>query len=76
MNMFDAATEEMKRMRNQRKHQSVIDQMEAFSATISRDEFVYNLDLDLERVRDVYDSPSVVSSPVSFRMLCWLARTP
>lgn len=76
MNMFDAATEEMKRMRNQRKHQSVIDQMEAFSATISRDEFVYNLDLDLERVRDVYDSPSAGSSPVSLQMLPWFGMSP
>lgn len=73
MDLFDAANDEMKRMRNQRKAKSVIDQMEAFSATISRDEFVYNLDLDLERIRDVYSSPSVESSPVSLQTLRWLA---
>lgn len=67
MNLFDAANEEMKKMRNQRKDKSVIDQMEAFSTTISRDELVYNLDFDLTRTRDVYDSPSVESSPVSSR---------
>lgn len=72
MNLFDAANDEMKRMRNQRKDQSVIDRMEAFSATISRDELVYNLDLNLERVRDVYASPSVASSPVSLHTLLWL----
>ena len=77
MNMFDAANEEKKRMRNQRKDKSVIDRMEAFSATISRDEFVYNLDLNLERIRDVYSSPSVASSPVSFRTFAdWLAMIP
>lgn len=73
MNLFDAANQEMKRMRNQRKDKSVIDQMEAFSATISRDEYVYNLDFDLERIRDVYGSPSVASSPVSLPAPRWLA---
>ncbi|SPN96666.1 uncharacterized protein DNG_00187 [Cephalotrichum gorgonifer] len=63
MNMFDAATDEMKRMRNQRKDKSVIDQMQAFSTTISRDEFVYNLDLEYQKTRDVYASPSIESSP-------------
>ena len=76
MNLFDAANDEMKRMRNQRKDQSVIDQMEAFSAKITRDELVYNLDFELERIRDVYASPSVPSSPVSTLVLRRLAMIP
>lgn len=76
MDMFDSASQEMKRKRNQRKDKSVIDQMAAFSATISRDEYVYNLNFELERIRDVYDPPSVPNSPVSFLLLRWLAAFP
>lgn len=64
--MFDAATDEMKRMRNQRKNESVINQMEAYSTSISRNEYVFNLNFELQRIRDVYDTPSVPNSPVSF----------
>lgn len=76
MGMFDAATPEQKRMRNQRKDKSVIDQMAAYSASIVPNEYVFNLNFELQRVRNIYDPPSVPNSPVSLLLLRWLAVLP
>lgn len=66
MGMFDAATPEMKRVRNQRKHPSVIDKMMLVSESISMTEQVWNESMTkVEHERSVYDTPTDLSSPVS-----------
>lgn len=65
MGMFDAATPEMKRVRNQRKHPSVIDKMMLVSESISMTEQVWNESMTkVEHERSVYDTPTDLSSPV------------
>lgn len=65
MGIFDAATPDQKKQRNQRKDASVLRKMELSSQAITTLEIVANLDLEFERARDVYDPPSVEGSPVS-----------
>jgi hypothetical protein len=65
MSLFDAASPEMKKMRNQRKNSSLVDQMKAASEAVLPNESVFNLEFQLERNRSVYDSPSVDESMVS-----------
>lgn len=70
MGMFDAATPEMKRVRNQRKHPSVIDKMMLVSESISMTEQVWNESMTkIEHERSVYDTPTDLSSPVSYAMI-------
>jgi hypothetical protein len=65
MGMFDAANEAQRKMRNQKKPQSVIDQMRCDSEAVQRTELVFNRNMDQERTRDVYQEPSIYSgSPV------------
>ncbi|KAK1705598.1 hypothetical protein BDP67DRAFT_494755 [Colletotrichum lupini] len=64
MGIFDAATPDQKKQRNQRKDASVLRKMELSSQAITTLEIVANLDLEFERTRDVYDAPSVEGSPV------------
>ncbi|GJC92504.1 hypothetical protein ColKHC_01330 [Colletotrichum higginsianum] len=63
MGIFDAATPDQKKKRNQRKDASVLQQMELSSQAITTTEFVANLDMEIERTRDVYDAPSVEGTP-------------
>lgn len=66
MRIFDAATPEMKRMRNQKKHHSVLKNMVTTSESIEQTEYVWTEGMiAIERTRNVYDSPSVDGSPVS-----------
>lgn len=66
MGLFDAATPLQKRKRNQKKHASVIRNMELTSASIGREEEVWDITMsEVTRTRDVYDSPSIDGSPVS-----------
>ncbi|KAK7459001.1 hypothetical protein Landi51_00594 [Colletotrichum acutatum] len=65
MGIFDAATPDQKKQRNQRKDASVLRKMELSSQAITTLEIVANLDLEFERARDVYDAPSVEGSPVA-----------
>lgn len=66
MGMFDAATPEMKRIRNQRKHPSVLNKMVLVSESISMTEQVWNESMTkIEHERSVYDTPTDLSSPVS-----------
>lgn len=66
MGLFDAATPIQKRKRNQKKHASVVRNMEMASASIGPDEEVWdNTMSEVTRTRNVYDSPSIDGSPVS-----------
>jgi geranylgeranyl transferase type-2 subunit beta len=69
MDLFDSATPEMKRMRNQRKDSSVLEQMKATSAEITTEEVVYNLDGSVSHIRDIFGPPSCDVSPVSIPIL-------
>jgi hypothetical protein len=64
MGLFDSADEIQKRMRNQRKADSVLKQMEETSSGIEPNEFVWAENGDFQRVRDIYATPSVEGSPV------------
>lgn len=61
MGKLDLANEEMKRTRNQRKPKSVIEKMRRTSEGIEPTQVVMNHDLDVERVKGVYDDESPVS---------------
>lgn len=65
MGLFDAATPTMRRKRNQRKDGHILEQMKTSSASVMPNESVWNADIELERVRDIYASPSIEGSPVS-----------
>ncbi|POS81058.1 hypothetical protein DHEL01_v200525 [Diaporthe helianthi] len=66
MGLFDAATPIQKRKRNQKKHASVIRNMEMTSASIGQDEEVWDMTMsEVTRTRNVYDSPSIDGSPDS-----------
>lgn len=66
MGLFDAATPLQKRKRNQKKHASVVRNMELTSASIGPDEEVWDITMsEVTRTRNVYDSPSIDGSPVS-----------
>ncbi|KAI1143243.1 hypothetical protein F5Y05DRAFT_420956 [Hypoxylon sp. FL0543] len=62
MSLFDAAGEEQKRKRNQRKHPAVLQQLEVNSTLVTTDEIVFDSNLDYQRTRDVYDDPSTGGS--------------
>lgn len=64
MNLFDSATPEMKRMRNQRKDGSVLEQMIATSNVVEPVEFVYHADGELRNTRDIFGPLSIENSPV------------
>jgi geranylgeranyl transferase type-2 subunit beta len=65
MNLFDSATPEMKRMRNQRKDGSILEQMITTSTVVEPLEFVYNADGALRNTRDIFGPLSIENSPVS-----------
>ncbi|KAK2038369.1 hypothetical protein LZ31DRAFT_478966 [Colletotrichum somersetense] len=65
MGIFDAATPNQKKKRNQRKDASVLQQMELSSQAITTTELVANLDMEIARTRDVYDAPSVEGTPIA-----------
>ena len=64
MNLFDSATPEMKRMRNQRKDGSILEQMIATSNIVEPLEFVYHADGELRNTRDIFAPLSIENSPV------------
>jgi len=66
MDLFDSATPEMKRMRNQRKDSSVLNQMMATSAGVTPFEHVYFPDGALHHTRDIFGPLSCENSPVCF----------
>ncbi len=66
MGLFDSANEDQKRKRNQRKDESVLKHMEKTSRSVEPTEFVWTADSELQfqRTRGIYDSPSIEGSPV------------
>lgn len=64
MNLFDSATTEMKRMRNQKKDGSILAQMKKTSKTVVPNEIIYNTQGEFQRVKDMYET-SPECSPVS-----------
>lgn len=64
MDLFDSATPEMKRMRNQRKDSNVMRQMKAKSAEIEPAEISYFADGEFRASRDIFGPLSDVESPV------------
>lgn len=65
MDLFDSATPEMKRKRNQRKDGSVLELMKSASASVEPTEFVWGSDGGFQRTRYIYASPSIDGSPVN-----------
>ncbi len=60
MGKMDLANEDMKRTRNQRKPKSAIDKMRRTSEGIEPTQVVMTSDLQVERVKGVYDSSSPI----------------
>ena len=69
MGLFDSASEQQKKKRNQRKVDSVVKQIEQASSGIEPTEFVWSEDGKFQRTRDIYASPSVEGSPVSLHII-------
>lgn len=65
MAVFDSATPDQRRKRNQRKHESVITNMKRSSEAIEPTECIWQGIGNFERSRDIYATPSVDGSPVS-----------
>ncbi|TVY27396.1 hypothetical protein LHYA1_G004193 [Lachnellula hyalina] len=63
MDLFDSATPEMKRMRNQRKDVNVMRQMKARSAEIEPAEISYFADGEFRASRDIFGPLSDAESP-------------
>ncbi|KAL2016524.1 hypothetical protein VTK56DRAFT_3418 [Thermocarpiscus australiensis] len=63
MGLFDSADETQRRMRNQRKDDSVLKQMEQASSGIEPTEIVWTEDIEFQRLRDIYATPSIEGSP-------------
>jgi hypothetical protein len=58
MGKMDLANDEMRRTRNQRKPKSVIERMRRASQGIEPTEVVMSTELEVERIRGVYDKTS------------------
>ena len=74
MDLFDSATPEMKRMRNQRKDSSILDQMKATSTEVEPTEVVYHPDGKVSHSRDIFGPLSTENSPVSSQRLAVFAN--
>lgn len=65
MDIFDSATPEQKRKRNQRKDVSVVKYMEEFAACVEPTEYIWSEDIiELQRTRDIYATPTPVGIPL------------
>lgn len=64
MDWFDAATDDMRRKRNQKKDCSVLEGMKHTSQVVEATEFVWTPGGDFQRTRDIFASPSIEGSPV------------
>jgi geranylgeranyl transferase type-2 subunit beta len=72
MDLFDSATAEMKRMRNQRKDRSVLEQMKMNSADVEPTELVFDSNGDLRKARHIFDD-ATDSGPVSVSPILFTA---
>lgn len=74
MGLFDSATAEKRKKRNQRKDNSVIDRMRLDSEAIEPTEIVTDMSLVYERTRDIYDTPTedefTPVSALTYPVLC------
>lgn len=70
MGKMDLANEDMKRTRNQRKPNSVIEKMKHTSEGIEPTQVVMTPDLEVERVKGVYDSSSPIPGQEEEVSLC------
>jgi hypothetical protein len=66
MGVFDAASIEDRKKRNQKKDPSVAVGLQIASENVTTTEYVMNSEMDVQRERDVGDPPSVDGSEVSF----------
>lgn len=73
MDLFDSATAEMKRMRNQRKDRSVLEQMKMNSADVEPTELVFDSTGALRKARHIFDD-ATDSGPVSIRSFFFFQR--
>ena len=64
MDLFDAATPEQKRKRNQRKDSSVLEQMKLTSEAVAALECIWTPEGNFQRSRDIYATPSIDGSPI------------
>ncbi|PQE12631.1 Terpenoid cyclases prenyltransferase alpha-alpha toroid protein [Rutstroemia sp. NJR-2017a BBW] len=64
MDLFDSATAEMKRMRNQRKDGSILESMIAASADVEPTEVSYHADGAFRTARNIFGPLSTETSPV------------
>lgn len=75
MSLFDSATPDQKRKRNQRKDVKVVRNMEQVAAGVEPIECIWSEDISLQRTRDIYATPSPVGSPVcAFRPITFLSH--
>lgn len=65
MDIFDSATPQMKRARNQRKDTSVLQSMIANSNQITATEVVFTADGEFRNTRDIFGPPSCETSPAA-----------
>lgn len=65
MSLFDSATPDQKRKRNQRKDVSVMRNMEQVAASVERTECIWTEVRNLQRTRDIYATPSPVRIPLN-----------
>lgn len=71
MDLFDSATGEMRRQRNQKKDDSVLQKMQENSTKVVADEWIFSADGNFDRKRNMYEvSPG--NSPVSVETLTCL----
>ncbi|ORY66072.1 uncharacterized protein BCR38DRAFT_408045 [Pseudomassariella vexata] len=61
-NVFDSASQDERRRRNQRKDPAVLERIKRASEAITQDELVLDLQLVYQRSRNVYDNPSIDGS--------------
>jgi hypothetical protein len=63
-NVFDAATQEQRRLRNQKKDPSVIEALSQDSQAVTQEELVMDSIFSVQRIRNVYDDPSGAETSV------------
>lgn len=64
MDIFDSATPEMRRRRNQKKDTSVLEQLQLASETILPTELVFDADGDLKQEREITGEPNIEGNPL------------
>lgn len=64
MDLFDSATPEMRRKRNQKKDTSVLEQLQATSEIIEATELVFGTDGELKQEREITGEPNIDGNPL------------